>query len=122
MTFASSGFANSGYQTDQAVLAGLRPRRNYYEIRGKLYLLSDEELNYLVHKILADEPTPKASKKPIRLRAPREWTPPPTQDFDWGVWDDLVVEAKTKNYPALLDILQRVQPSDDDEALLLLMS
>ena len=64
MTFQTVGFQNSGYQVDEELVVGrARPRRNYYEIRGKLYLLSNEELEYLVHKILAEDELPKAKKE-----------------------------------------------------------
>lgn len=122
MSFAASAFQNSGFQVDRGHVGRAKPRRHYYEIRGKLYFLSDEELEYVVHKILADEETPKAKKgKAVRVRAPSEWVPPQHPPFDWGVYEDLATEARVKHYPVLLDILQRVPSSEDEDVAILLL-
>ena len=122
MSFAASAFQNSGFQVDRGVVgAKPKPRRHYYEIRGKLYYLSDEELNYLVHKLLAgDEPPKPKEGKAIRIRAPREWVPPPSVPYNWEVFEDLAAEAKSKNYGPLLDALQNVPMEDEDLVILLL--
>ena len=130
MTFGCNAFQISGWQTDcdpvvvvpDEIPAGIgKPRRNYYEIRGKLYFLSNDELWYLVQQLLTeDKPKPRKAKKgAIRIHVPKEWTPVPWPDIDMGVWDDLVVEAQTKNYPYLLEVLQRYNEEEDLTILLL---
>lgn len=117
MTFASGSFQNSGWQTDQeGHYSRVRRERQYYEIKGKFYLLSELELQYLLY----NPPKPKQGKA-TRIRAPKEWVPPPLESLDFGVWEDLVVEAKNHNYPTMLGILERMRPTEDEDLEVLLL-
>lgn len=129
MTFASSAFQNSGFQTDAAVVTTPVPagrgsssvgRRRHYEILGKFYLLDEDELEYLLAELLTEEPKPrKATKKAIRIHAPKEWTPPPAAEIRWTMWKDLMNEAEIKGYAPMIQFLKRYSEDEDVSILLL---
>lgn len=129
MTFASSAFQNSGFQTDSSVVTTPVPagrgstgvgKRRYYEILGKLYLLSEDELEYLLNKLLTETQRPrKETSKAIRIHAPKEWEPPAADEINWDVWDELVADVGVKGYAPAINFLKRYSEDEDVSILLL---
>jgi hypothetical protein len=129
--FQQSSFQYTGFQMDPVVIPPAtdpqpgnvgKPRRHYYEIKGRIYLLSEWELEYLLHMLAEGEEPPKPKKgKAARIRAPKEWTPVPTENFDYSVIEELEVEAKNHNYPTMLSILERMRSTEDEDLEILLL-
>ncbi len=113
-------FQGSAFQCDDIGSIGRTRVRHYYEIRGQLYLLDNEELEFLVRKLVAQDKVRKIVPKAVRVKVPKKWEPPEEQVIVEPVWNDLMVEAQSKNYWPIITLLNSFRPPDDDAELLLL--
>lgn len=137
MSFQSSAFQNSGFQTDGGA-APLRPypgpagrsrrgKRRLYELQGKQYFLNERELEHLLALLAERREVPKPARVvegAAVIAVPAKWEPPAAIDPPPNLLRELVFDAVRLDAPEVLWALQRMRadPDDDDIAMLLLYS
>jgi hypothetical protein len=129
------GWGSNGAATPVATTptggGGRRDRRNLWTIRGKTYLIHDEEIHDLVRAILAEEKANKPAKPSIRklakkVRAAVKDVPvekptfPDMPAFD-ALWADLVKAQQHAQAEQLRKIAYEMDIERDDEEVFALL-